>query len=88
VVQLLEGRIVIIAGYLIVLFFLMAAVSIAVASPECIDSGSCAAGEHQLRPWLITCPDAILEIRVADGEVVLRAAAALGPAHALAALLA
>jgi len=27
-------------------------------------------------------------VRAADGEVVLRAAAALGPAHALAALLA
>jgi hypothetical protein len=40
------------------------------------------------RRWLITFPDAILEIRAADGEVVLRAAAALGPAHALAALLA
>ena len=40
------------------------------------------------RRWLITFPDAILEICAADGEVVLRAAAALGPAHALAALLA
>ena len=40
------------------------------------------------RRWLITFPDAILEIRARDGEVVLRAAAALGPAHALAALLA
>jgi hypothetical protein len=40
------------------------------------------------RRWLITFPDAILEVRAADGEVVLRAAAALGPAHALAALLA
>jgi hypothetical protein len=40
------------------------------------------------RRWLITFPDAMLEIRAADGEVVLRAAAALEPAHALAALLA
>src|SRR5262249_55676908 len=39
------------------------------------------------RRWLITFPDAMLEVRAADGEVVLRAAAALGPAHALAALL-
>jgi hypothetical protein len=39
------------------------------------------------RRWLITFPDAILEIRAGDAEVVLRAAAALGPAHALAALL-
>jgi len=40
------------------------------------------------RRWLITFPDAMLEVRAADGEVVLRAAAALEPAHALAALLA
>jgi hypothetical protein len=40
------------------------------------------------RRWLITFPDAMLEVRAAEGEVVLRAAAALGPAHALAALLA
>jgi hypothetical protein len=40
------------------------------------------------RRWIITFPDATLEVRAADGEVVLRAAAALGPAHALAALLA
>jgi hypothetical protein len=39
------------------------------------------------RRWIITFPDAALEVRAADGEVVLRAAAALGPAHALAALL-
>ena len=38
--------------------------------------------------WLITFPDAMLEVRAADAELVLRAAAALGPAHALAALLA
>jgi hypothetical protein len=46
------------------------------------------AGEASLRRWLITFPDAMLEVRAADAEVVLRAAAALGPAHALAALLA
>jgi hypothetical protein len=40
------------------------------------------------RRWIITFPDAVLEVRAGDGEVVLRAAAALGPAHALAALLA
>jgi hypothetical protein len=45
------------------------------------------AGEGRRR-WLITFPDAMLEVRAADAEVVLRAAAALGPAHALAALLA
>ena len=39
------------------------------------------------RRWLITFPDAMLEVRAPDAEVVLRAAAALGPAHALAALL-
>jgi len=39
------------------------------------------------RRWLITFPDAMLEVRAAEGEVVLRAAAALGPAHVLAALL-
>lgn len=42
----------------------------------------------RVRRWLITFPDAMLEVRAADGEVVLRAAAALEPAHALAALLA
>jgi hypothetical protein len=40
------------------------------------------------RRWLVTFPDAMLEVRAGDGEVVLRATAALGPAHALAALLA
>jgi hypothetical protein len=40
------------------------------------------------RRWLVTFPEGILDVRAADGEVVLRAAAALGPAHALAALLA
>ena len=39
------------------------------------------------RRWLITFPDAILDVRAGEAEVVLRAAAALGPAHALAALL-
>ena len=39
------------------------------------------------RRWIITFPDALLEVRAADGEVVLRAAGALGPSHALAALL-
>ena len=47
-----------------------------------------AAGEAGRRRWLVTFPDAVLEVRAADAEVVLRAAAALGPAHALAALLA
>jgi hypothetical protein len=46
------------------------------------------ADEASHRRWLITFPDAMLEVRAADAEVVLRAAAALGPAHALAALLA
>jgi hypothetical protein len=40
------------------------------------------------RRWLVTFPDALLEVRAGDVEVVLRAAAALDPAHALAALLA
>jgi hypothetical protein len=40
------------------------------------------------RRWIITFPDALLDVRAADSEVVLRAAAALGPSHALAALLA
>jgi len=48
------------------------------ASPETRSGG---------RRWLITFPDAILDVRADDAEVVLRAAAALGPAHALAALL-
>jgi hypothetical protein len=39
------------------------------------------------RRWLVTFPDAILDVRAADGEVVLRATAAPSPAHALAALL-
>jgi hypothetical protein len=40
------------------------------------------------RRWLVTFPDAMLEVRAADAELVLRAAAAPSPAHALAALLA
>ena len=40
------------------------------------------------RRWLVTFPDAVLDVRAAEAEVVLRAAAALGPSHALAALLA
>lgn len=40
------------------------------------------------RRWIITFPDALLDVRAADGEVVLRATAALAPSHALAALLA
>jgi hypothetical protein len=40
------------------------------------------------RRWLVTFPDAVLDVRAADAEVVLRAAAALAPTHALAALLA
>jgi hypothetical protein len=40
------------------------------------------------RRWIITFPEALLTVRAADVEVVLRATAALGPSHALAALLA
>ncbi|HEX6104032.1 MAG TPA: hypothetical protein VFZ26_00525 [Gemmatimonadales bacterium] len=40
------------------------------------------------RRWLVTFPDAMLDVRAADAEVVLRATAAPSPAHALAALLA
>jgi hypothetical protein len=40
------------------------------------------------RRWLATFPDATLEVRAADAELVLRATAAVSPAHALAALLA
>jgi hypothetical protein len=39
------------------------------------------------RRWVITFPDAVLDVRAGDAEVVLRAAAALAPSHALAALL-
>lgn len=40
------------------------------------------------RRWLATFPDAMLKVRAADAEVVLRATAAISPAHALVALLA
>jgi hypothetical protein len=40
------------------------------------------------RRWLATFPDAMLEIRAAAADVVLRATAAQSPAHALSALLA
>jgi hypothetical protein len=40
------------------------------------------------RRWLATFPDAVLEVRAAEAELVLRATAAPSPAHALAALLA
>ena len=40
------------------------------------------------RRWLVTFPEAILEVRAGEAEVVLRATAAVAPAHALAALLA
>jgi hypothetical protein len=47
------------------------------------------AGEHVgERRWIITFPDALLDVRAANGEVVLRATAVLDPSHALAALLA
>jgi hypothetical protein len=40
------------------------------------------------RRWIITFPDALLDVRAAAGEVILRATAAVEPSHALAALLA
>ena len=40
------------------------------------------------RRWIVTFPEALLNVRAADVEVVLRATAALVPSHALAALLA
>jgi hypothetical protein len=45
-------------------------------------------GGAESRRWLVTFPEAILEVRAGDAEVVLRATAAVAPAHALAALLA
>jgi hypothetical protein len=52
-------------------------------------SGNGGGGEEvRERRWIITFPDALLHVRAADGEVVLRAAGALGPSHALAALMA
>jgi hypothetical protein len=53
-----------------------------------VSAGHRVAGSTSGRRWLITFPEAMFEVRAADGEVVLRAAAAVGPAHALAALLA
>ena len=53
-----------------------------------VPAGSGGGTNSHGRRWLITFPDAMLEVRAAEGEVVLRATAALGPAHALAALLA
>lgn len=47
-----------------------------------------APGDVPSRRWLVTFPDAILDVRAAAAELVLRATAAPGPAHALAALLA
>jgi hypothetical protein len=44
--------------------------------------------EGSERRWLATFPDAMLKVRAADAEMVLRATAAISPAHALAALLA
>ena len=44
-------------------------------------------GTARERRWLATFPDAMLEVRAADAELVLRATAAVSPAHALAALL-
>lgn len=47
-----------------------------------------AQSEGRARRWLATFPDAMLKVLAADAEVVLRATAAISPAHALAALLA
>jgi hypothetical protein len=49
--------------------------------------GEVAPGVRERR-WLVTFPDAMLDVRASDAEVVLRAAAAMEPAGALAALLA
>jgi hypothetical protein len=43
-------------------------------------------GVGSVARWLVTFPDAILDVRARAARVVLRAAAALSPAHALAAL--
>jgi len=51
-----------------------------------VPAGSAGAGRE--RRWLVTFPEAILQVRAGDAEVVLRATAAVTPAHALAALLA
>jgi hypothetical protein len=52
-----------------------------------VPSGNGGSSVRQRR-WIVTFPEALLNVRAADVEVVLRAAAALGPSHALAALLA
>jgi hypothetical protein len=52
-----------------------------------VPSGSGEASGGQRR-WIVTFPEALLNVRAANVEVVLRATAALGPSHALAALLA
>lgn len=44
-------------------------------------------GPRRVCRWLVTFPDAMLEVRARSAKVVLRATAALSPAHALAALL-
>ena len=45
-------------------------------------------GGTSARRWIVTFPEALLNVRASDVEVVLRATAALGPSHALAAFLA
>lgn len=44
-------------------------------------------GEGSVLRWLVTFPDAMLDVRARTASIVLRATAALSPAHALAALL-
>ena len=44
-------------------------------------------GEGSVLRWLVTFPDAMLDVRARTARIVLRATAALSPAHALAALL-
>jgi hypothetical protein len=53
-----------------------------------VPAGSASPGTGRERRWLATFPDAMLEVRATDAELVLRATAAVSPAHALAALLA
>ena len=53
-----------------------------------VPATSASPGPGRERRWLATFPDAMLEVRAADAELVLRATAAVSPAHALAALLA
>jgi hypothetical protein len=52
-----------------------------------VPSGEAVASVDERR-WIITFPDALLDVRAMDVAVVLRATASLDPAHALAALLA